>query len=112
MQEFQRPLGETVKRVRLARGLTQAGLARQLNCDTRTILNIENGKSNPQMEILYPLIRFLKIDPKDIFYPDLSSDNAALQKMQTFLSDCSEAELDALLPLCQYFVSTLRTNQR
>ncbi|MBS5432901.1 MAG: helix-turn-helix transcriptional regulator [Firmicutes bacterium] len=38
-------------------GLSQAQLADKPHIDARTILNIENGKGNPKLEILYPLIR-------------------------------------------------------
>ena len=30
-------------------------------------MNIENQKANPRMDVLFPLIRLLKIDPRDFF---------------------------------------------
>jgi len=32
--------------------------------------------------------------------------------MQRFLGDCSEAELEALLPMCEYFITALRTKEK
>jgi len=112
MKDYQRPLGEAIRKARLGRHLTQAGVARQLGIDTRTVLNIENGKANPKLEVLYPLIRFLRINPQEIFYPEHPQDNPVTQKMQRFLGDCSEAELEALLPMCEYFITALRTKEK
>lgn len=50
-------LAESARRARKELGLSQAQLADKPHIDARTILNIENGKGNPKMEILYPLIR-------------------------------------------------------
>ena len=61
MQEYSRPLGDAVKRARGKLGLTQNEVADAADIDVRTVLNIENYKGNPKMEVLYPLVRALKI---------------------------------------------------
>lgn len=35
--------------------------------EERTIMNIKNYKANTTMEVLYPLISTLRIDPREIF---------------------------------------------
>ena len=67
MPEYSRPLGDTIKRARGKLGLTQNEVADAADIDVRTVLNIENYKGNPKMEILYPLVRVLKIDAREIF---------------------------------------------
>ena len=67
MQEFSQPLGDAVKKARGELGLTQNQVADQIDVDVRTVMNIENYKGNPKMEILVPLIRALKIDSREIF---------------------------------------------
>ena len=57
MQEFSQPLGDAVKKARGELGLTQNQVADQIDVDVRTVMNIENYKGNPKMEILFPLIR-------------------------------------------------------
>ena len=47
MKEFQEPVGKVIRNARLEQGLTQFDVARRLGLDSRTILNIENGKGNP-----------------------------------------------------------------
>ena len=60
-----------VKTARRNMELTQLAVANSIDIDCRTVLNIENCKGNPKMEVLYPLIRTLHIDPWDVFYPSI-----------------------------------------
>jgi DNA-binding XRE family transcriptional regulator len=62
MPEYSRPLGDAVKRARTELSLTQNEVADAADVDVRTVLNIENYKGNPKMEVLFPLVRALKID--------------------------------------------------
>ena len=73
MQVYSKPLGDAVKRARGEQNLTQSQVAEAANIDVRTVLNIENYKGNPKMEVLYPLVRVLKMDSREIFYPANSS---------------------------------------
>lgn len=72
MQDYARPLGDAVKVARNDLKLTQEQVASQINTDSRTIMNIENYRGNPKMGTLYPLIRLLKIDARDVFTPSIS----------------------------------------
>lgn len=67
MHEYSRPLGDAIKRSRGKLGLTQSEVADKVDIDVRTVLNIENYKGNPKMEVLYPLVRALEIDAREIF---------------------------------------------
>ena len=71
MQVYSKPLGDAVKRARGEQNLTQSQVAEAANIDVRTVLNIENYKGNPKMEVLYPLVRVLKMDSREIFYPEI-----------------------------------------
>ena len=68
MHDYSRRLGDAVKRAREAQGLTQSELAEKIAVAPRTILNIENYKGNPKLEILALVIYALKIDPRKIFF--------------------------------------------
>ena len=103
-------LGKVVKQARLERGLTQNDVAERIDVDVRTVLKIESQKGNPKMEILFPLIRELQIDPKEVFYPELQQENVALSQFQRFLSQCTEEEIQNLLPICEAVISVLRTS--
>lgn len=109
MLDFTHPLGDTVKKARMEQGFTQASIAERIDIDSRTIINIERYKGNPTLEILYPLVRALNIDPWDIFYPEMKHDESALRQINLFLRNCSEEELKLLLPICQTVIETLRS---
>lgn len=72
MHDYSRRLGDAVKRAREAQGLTQSELAEKIAVAPRTILNIENYKGNPKLEILALVIYALKIDPRKIFFPEIT----------------------------------------
>lgn len=110
MSEFSHPLGDTVKKARKKMGLTQNQVAVLIDSDERTIMNIENCKANTAMEVLYPLISTLRIDPREIFCPEIDKESPAHYKLQLLINDCSEEEPSALIPVCQVVISALRTN--
>ena len=74
----------------------------------RTIINIENYKGNPKLEVLYPLIRSLKIDAREIFYPEMQRESPALRQLRLLVEDCSEEEAAAIIPVLQAVISALR----
>ena len=74
----------------------------------RTIINIENYKSNPKLEVLYPLIRSLKIDAREIFYPEMQRESPALRQLRLLVEDCSEEEAATIIPVLQSVVAALR----
>lgn len=76
--------------------------------DVRTVMNIENYKANPKMEVLYPLIRALRIDARTIFTPELQREAPALQQLRLMVEECSEQEAEALIPVMESVLSALR----
>jgi len=110
MSEFSRPLGDTVKKARKKMGLTQNQVAILTDSDERTIMNIEKYKANTTMEVLYPLIRILRIDPRDIFCPEMDKESPAHYQLQMLINDCSEEEAATLIPICQAVILALRAN--
>ena len=109
MHDFQRPLGIAVKKARTGQNLTQQEPADRLCIDVRTIVHIENYKANPKLEILYPLIRALRIDPSTIFYSELSNESESLAQFSRIISQCSEEELQILIPICETILAVFRT---
>ncbi len=109
MAEYSRPLGDAVKQKRRKLKLTQTQVADRADLDVRTVLNIENHKGNPKMEILYPLIRTLQLDPIAIFYPELAEPAPAVRRLQFLLQSCSNAEAETLTPVVEAVLQALRT---
>ena len=109
MQEFSHPLGDAVKRARGELDLTQAQVAGRIDKDSRTVVNIENYKGNPKMEVLYPLIRTLKIDPREIFNPEMGRESPSIRRLRFLLADCGEEEAATLIPVVEAVLSALRS---
>lgn len=112
MDVFSRSLGDTVRFYRNKHGLTQLQLADRIHIEKRTILNIENYKANPKMEILYPLIRELQINPISIFYPESDASIVISTQFQMFLSQCNSHEVSFLYAVCQGVLDALRSDSK
>lgn len=108
MPEYSRPLGDSVKQARGRLRLTQNELADAIDVDSRTVLNIENYKGNPKMEVLYPLIRTLNIDAREIFNPEMIRQSPALRQLRIMVEECSEQEAEAMIPIISSILSVLR----
>ena len=108
MPDYSKTLGDVVKRTRKDLDLTQNEVADSIDVDVRTIINIENYKGNPKLEVLYPLVRSLKIDAREIFYPEMQRESPSLRQLRLLVEDCSEEEAAAMIPVLQSVVSVLR----
>ena len=97
MSEYAEILGDVVKAKRLELNLTQSEVAEKVDVDVRTILNIENHKGNPKWEVLYPLIRALKIDATMLFYPALNKERDDLTRFYLLLGKSRHSTLSARL---------------
>ena len=111
MQVYSKPLGDAVKRARGEHGLTQLQVADMADIDVRTVMNIENYKGNPKMEVLYPLVRVLKMDSREIFYPEILQDSAAIRRLRLMVTECSEEEAAALIPVIESVLSVIRSDK-
>ncbi len=109
--EYARILGDVIKTEREAASFTQAELAEKTGIDSRTILNIENYHGNPKMQVLYPLIRALGIDANKIFYSCEGKSSTKLYKLELLLANCSEKEIEALIPVCTSVINAIRSKE-
>lgn len=108
MQDIKQNLADAIRKSRTELGLSQEKLAEILGFDSRTILNIENGRGNPKFEKLYPLVRHLNISADRIFYPESVTPQPNLQKLFIMLNDCTEQEVAELLLAVHYLLALMR----
>lgn len=52
MDNSAKKLGDNIKRIRLAKGMTQGDLCRKLEVDRAYMSNIESGKKNPTLSTI------------------------------------------------------------
>ena len=107
MSEYSQALGEVVRKARRKAGLTQNYVAGLMDVDVRTIIGIESGNGNPQLKILYPLIRELNIDAQDIFYPERQVQSSSISQLRLMIEKCSEEDAEALIPVINAVMSAL-----
>ena len=110
MSEYSQPLGNAVRKARSRCKMTQDRVAELLDLDVRTINNIENYVGNPKMESLFPLIRLLGIDAREIFNPEMYCESASRFKLRNLIDDCSEQEVEALYTVAEAFLLVTRTH--
>lgn len=108
MPDYSNALGDAVRRARMKLDLTQSEVAESIDVDVRTVLNIENSKGNPKMEVLYPLVRVLKIDAKEIFYPEMQRGSPSISQLRLLIEDCSEEEAATMIPVLKSVLAALR----
>ena len=102
-------LGDAVKRARGRTGMTQAQVAEAADIDPRTVLNIENNKGNPKLEVLFPLIRALQIDPREIFYPETQRQSTSIDELRLLVEGFSEEEAATIIPMVKAVLDVLHS---
>lgn len=111
MPEYSQRLAEAIKNTRLDLGLTQEEVAEKSGTDVRTIINIEMGRGNPTLKTLYAVIRALKMDARLIFDDDPESESAIARQVKSLVNECSENELETLLPVIEAVLTALRSHK-
>ena len=63
-------MGQTLRKAREDKGLTQAALAEAIEVSNRTVIAIEKGERNPTFEVLLRLLCTLDVPADLIFRPN------------------------------------------
>ena len=104
-------LGGIVKEARARLDYTQVELAEIIDKSERTIIKIEQGEDNLRLDSLFPLIRTLKIDPRELFYPEAKQEKPSVQALRYMIEDCSEEDAAALIPVIQAYLKAIKGKQ-
>jgi len=110
MHEAKKRLGKATRAARLNKELTQEQLAEKVGVQPRMILEIENGRVNPQFDNLYQIMLLLDIPPNDIFNADRAP-STAVDKFVLELSAFTEQEQLLALAAAQAVLEQLRKNR-
>ena len=84
-QEIKTLFGKNVKYFRFHRRLSQSELAEKADISVTFLSNIERGKMFPKVETLSRLTESLGVEVKELFQPDLTSEDH--KKMMNRLSE-------------------------
>ena len=99
MSDCPKALGNCIYRNRKRLNMTQAALAESTGVTEQTIRKIEHGEGNPQLDVLFALVKALQIDPTEIFYPSDTSEAPARKQLEILLSDCTDDQIASLMPI-------------
>ena len=89
-----------VRSERKRRHLTQKKLAERLSMNSRTIIDLETGKSDPKFETVILLARELNISVDAAFFPEMVSATVS-KTVIDFFAGKSEAEIQMYIALCK-----------
>ena len=90
-------LGNAIKAARIEKHISQEALAEMVSITPTHIKHIESEHRKPSVEVLYRLVRTLNISLDDVFFPNLSDDNALQRKAQRLLIECDERQIKIIL---------------
>ena len=63
------------------------------------------------MKVLYPLVRALKIDAREIFNPETEREDPSISRLRLTIETCSEAEAAVLISVVDAVLNALRSGQ-
>ncbi len=66
MNNSAKKLGENMKKIRLAKGMTQGDICRKLELDRAYISNIESGNKNPTLSTITNIARALGVSVSEL----------------------------------------------
>lgn len=72
---------------------------------------MEQGRGNPKLETLFPLIQTLKMDAREIFDVAPKLDAPSIRHLRLLIDDCSEEEAATLLSVMESVLTALRSTQ-
>ena len=108
MHDYRRLLGDTVKLARERLGISQRKLAELAGIDSRTMLEIENNRGNPTLEILFPIVRVLHLDVREVFFPELLRESPKLAELRLIIENCSEEEAIVMIEVFTSVLNAIR----
>ena len=99
-------MGFRLKQARTEQKLTYEELAEKSGVSSRYIKEIENHGNIPSIEKLGQLIRALHISADPFFYPAAPSDNLDYQRLQVYLSQCTDDQITTILAIVEAYLRT------
>lgn len=117
MSEFVKLVGQKIRLVRKAQGITQERLSELSGLSEKYLSDIERGARNISLESLEKIMQALKIKPHDLFlYTDtnaMSADkNQLIEMFRPLLADRDVPEIKFLLKVVQEFVDTFENGDK
>ena len=102
-------IGRRIRQNRVRLNITQEQLAEMVNVSVPHISRIENGSSQPSLQVLVDICNILKITIDDLLEDSLAT--AKIKKVGRFdrlLSECSANEIELIYQVSETILQVLR----
>lgn len=110
MDVYLKEVGARIRQAREAKKLSQLHLAEILNVSPSYLSNIETGKQNMSIMVLYNLCNALEVTADWILRNNSPEATAiTISEVSSLLDDCSPNEREAIVKMIQSMKSALRT---
>lgn len=118
MTDLRNTVGDRIRAIRKAKGLTQQQLAELSNLDDAYIGAVERGERNFSIDTLEKIVTALKIQPTELFqnHDDLSEIEAAqrraIDEYAVTVSELSVRQIDTMKRIVREVKELLRSNKK
>lgn len=110
MDVYLKEVGARIRQAREAKKLSQLHLAEILNVSPSYLSNIETGKQNMSIMVLYNLCNALEVTADWILRNNSPEATViTISEISSLLDDCSPNEREAIVKMVQSMKSALRT---
>ncbi len=98
-------LGNVIKSARLERGLTREQLAEMVDTGPRHLMGIENKSKTPSFNLLFKIMRELRIPGDKIFFPEMDVRHSDAEHLVRMIYRCEVKVIRAVTALVESFLS-------
>lgn len=102
-------VGERIRAIRVAKGMSQADLAFAAHIATSNVSDIENGKTKMWLATFVKIVEALQVSADSILRPDVPEVNSLYQKEYAqLLADCTPSEIEAIMKISKEVKASLK----
>ena len=102
-------VGERIRAIRVAKGMSQADLAFAAHIATSNVSDIENGKTKMWLATFVKIVEALQVSADSILRPDVPEVNILYQKEYAqLLADCTPSEIEAIMKISKEVKASLK----
>lgn len=99
-------LGNTIRKARLAKHLSQEELAEHLEVTPTHIKHIESGHRRPSIDLLFRICRLLNVSIDALIFPENNKSNDTRSKIDRRLGECSDKQLRVILTTLEAIINS------
>lgn len=105
-------IGERIRAIRVAKGMSQADLAFAAHLATSNVSDIENGKTKMWLATFVKIVEALQVSADSILRPDVPEVNGLYQKEYAqLLADCTPSEIEAIMKISREVKASLHAKK-